>query len=114
MKENTLNNLLIGKRRLLIKSFIKILIVFCFLSALGCKARKQLVSNHVVNDSATKVMNENHLKLEAIKAGQNKFDTFSGKAKTKLNINGNNNDVTLNIRIKSGQKIWVSVTAIAG
>src|SRR5205823_1288574 len=42
------------------------------------------------------------------------FNTFSGKARTKLDINGSSNDVTLNIRIQKGQKIWVSVTAIAG
>jgi hypothetical protein len=113
MKENTLNNLLMGTKRLF-KSFIKIGVVFCFLAAFGCKARKQLVNNRVVVDSAAKAMNENHLKLEAIRAGQNKFDTFSAKARTKLNINGSSNDVTLNIRIKSAQKIWVSVTAIVG
>ena len=52
--------------------------------------------------------------MDAIKAGQLNFNTFSGKAKTKLDINGSSNDVTLNIRIQKGQKIWVSVTAIAG
>jgi Domain of unknown function (DUF4292) len=114
MKENTLNNLLPGYsanyRERLFKSSIKIFVLFCALAAFGCKARKQLVSNHVV-DSNAKAMNETHLKLEAIRAAQNKFDTFSGKARTKLNINGSTNDVTLNIRIKSGEKIWVSVTA---
>jgi len=53
-------------------------------------------------------------KLNAIKSGQTNFTTFSGKARTKLDINGSSNDVTLNIRIQKGQKIWVSVTAIAG
>ena len=98
----------------LFKTFIQILVGVCFLSVVGCKARKQLVNKPVLVDSTAKAMNETHLKLEAIKAGQIKFDTFSGKARTKLNINGSTNDVTLNIRIKSGQKIWVSVTAIAG
>jgi len=53
-------------------------------------------------------------KLEQIKASQLSYNTFSGKAKTKLDINGSSNDVTLNIRIQKGKKIWVSVTAIAG
>jgi hypothetical protein len=118
MKENTLNNLLPGNpagyRERLFKSPIKIFVFFCVLAVFGCKARKQLVSNHVVVDSNAKAMNETHLKLEAIRTAQNKFETFSGKARTKLNINGNTNDVTLNIRVKSGEKIWVSVTAIAG
>jgi len=117
MKENTLNNLLPvcsgSYRERLFKSSIKIFILFFLLASFGCKARKQLVTNHVVVDSNAKAMNETHLKLEAIRAAQNKFETFSGKARTRLNINGNTNDVTLNIRIRSGEKIWVSVTAIA-
>lgn len=54
------------------------------------------------------------IKLEAIRASQTSFKTFSGKAATALNIGGKSNDVTFNIRIQSGEKIWVSVTAIAG
>jgi len=58
--------------------------------------------------------NKIHTKLAAIKAQQVNFNTFSGKAKTNLDINGNSNDVTLNIRINKGKKIWVSITAILG
>jgi len=58
--------------------------------------------------------NKIHTKLAAIKAQQVNFNTFSGKAKTSLDINGNSNDVTLNIRINKGKKIWVSITAILG
>lgn len=53
-------------------------------------------------------------RLNEIRKRQANFTTFSGKAKTRLDINGNSNDVTLNIRIQKGEKIWVSVTAIAG
>lgn len=58
--------------------------------------------------------NKINTKLAAIKAQQINFSTFSGKAKTSLDINGNSNDVTLNIRINKGKKIWVSITAILG
>jgi hypothetical protein len=54
------------------------------------------------------------IELDAIRAGQTNFNTFSGKARTKLDFGGSSNDVTLNIRIKKDQKIWVSITAIAG
>ncbi|WP_170227742.1 DUF4292 domain-containing protein [Mucilaginibacter frigoritolerans] len=67
-----------------------------------------------VGDSTTKAVDTKLVKINAIKAAQTNFDTFSGKARTKLNINGESNDVTLNIRIKRDQKIWVSITAIAG
>jgi hypothetical protein len=110
MKKNTLNKTWANM------SHVKILTVCCLLLIFGCKAKKQLMirpppvsTNITVKPPDTKM-----LKLEAIRAGQTTFKTFSGKASTALNINGNSNDVTLNIRIKSGEKIWVSVTAIAG
>ena len=52
--------------------------------------------------------------LAAIKAQQVVFDTFSGRASTKLDINGSSNDVTLNIRLKKDKQIWVSITALLG
>lgn len=82
----------------------------------GCHAKKKLVtrtadSTTVSTDNAASAARK---KIAAIRAKQVNFNTFSGKAKTKLNINGNTNDVTLNIRILKDQKIWVSITAIAG
>ncbi len=53
-------------------------------------------------------------KLEALQKNQTNFNTFSGKAKALLSIGTNSNDVTMNIRIKNNEVIWVSVTAIAG
>jgi len=52
--------------------------------------------------------------LTAIQQKQIGFSTFTAKAKAKINIDGNTNDVTLNIRIKKNQKIWVSITAVLG
>ncbi|HEY4196389.1 MAG TPA: DUF4292 domain-containing protein [Mucilaginibacter sp.] len=102
MRRNTLN---------------KLLILCCALAVLGCKAKKQVVAAKSAGSSAN-----NHAvvspiissKLTEIRKRQADFTTFSGRAKTKLDINGNSNDVTLNIRIQKGQKIWVSITAIAG
>ena len=61
--------------------------------------------------SATMVRAE---KLLSIKNGETSFNTLSGKAKAALSIGSNANDVTMNIRIKNKEAIWVSVTAIAG
>ena len=88
----------------------KLLILFCALAILSCKAKKQLAVSPKPAEKTDPAIS----KLNAIKSGQTNFTTFSGKARTKLNINGSSNDVTLNIRIQKGQKIWVSVTAIAG
>lgn len=68
----------------------------------------------VAVDSIVKPVNTKADKLAAIKTRQTNFNSFSGKARTKLDMGNSSNDVTLNIRIKKDQKIWVSVTAIAG
>jgi hypothetical protein len=91
----------------------KLLIISCVLAIVSCKAHKQVVASHRLVDTASvSVANTN--KLNAIRQSQTNFNTFSAKARTQLDINGSSNDVTLNIRISKGQKIWVSVTAIAG
>ncbi|MBV8390282.1 MAG: DUF4292 domain-containing protein [Mucilaginibacter sp.] len=98
MRRNTLNKLLI-------------VCICCSLAAFGCKAKKQTVAGpKPVTATPDKSLN----KLDAIRSSQSSYNTFSGKAKTKLDINGSSNDVTLNIRIQNGKKIWVSITAIAG
>ncbi|HEY0668216.1 MAG TPA: DUF4292 domain-containing protein [Sphingobacteriaceae bacterium] len=52
--------------------------------------------------------------ISAIKASQLMFETFAVRAKADLMIDNNRNDVTMHIRIKRDQAIWVSVTALAG
>ena len=64
--------------------------------------------------ATVKAVDPKLLKINSIKLAQTVFNTFSGKARTKLNINGETNDVTLNIRVQRDKKIWVSITAIAG
>lgn len=88
-----------------------IVCICCSLAMFGCKAKKQTV---VAPKPVTTVPDKSLSKLDAIRSSQLSYNTFSGKAKTKLDINGSSNDVTLNIRIQNGKKIWVSVTAIAG
>lgn len=91
----------------------KLLIACCLLTMLGCHARKKLLANPSppVAHAPVNTMED---KMNAIRAQQTNFNTFSGKAKTSLNINGDTHDVTLNIRIANNNKIWVSVTALLG
>lgn len=106
MKRNTLN-----KRQ----SGVKLMAVCCLLVAFGCKAKKPIVKRVADSTVSNKPeVNTKAARIAAIKAKQINFNTFAGKAKTKLDINGNSNDVTLNIRIQRDKKIWVSITAIAG
>ena len=83
---------------------------------ISCKAKKQVLVNRKAADSSPAAASVNPAvsKISAIKGKQVYFSTFSGKAHTKLNIDGSSNDVTLNIRISRDKKIWVSITAIAG
>jgi hypothetical protein len=113
MKENTLNNL-IYNRRYQIGRYIKILTFCCLLAMVSCKAKKQVIVNRAAPVNVLKAPDDKLARLNAIRASQVHFNTFSGKAKAKLDISGSSNDVTLNIRIRRDQKIWVSVTAIAG
>lgn len=85
------------------------------MALVACKSKKLVVVNRPTVDSAA-LNKENSIRarLAAIQSKQVTFNTFSGKAKTKLDINGNSNDVTLNIRVAHDQKIWISVTAIIG
>jgi hypothetical protein len=94
--------------------YIKLFTIGCLLLIVSCKAKKQVVARKAVTDSASAPVNSKYLKLNAIRLAQTGFNTFSAKARTKLDISGNSNDVTLNIRIWRNQKIWVSITAIAG
>jgi hypothetical protein len=93
----------------------KLLIIFCVAALFGCKAKKQLVVRKADSAVAVKpAVNPALAKIAAIKSKQVVFNTFSGRAKTKLTLDGKSNDVTLNIRIQHGKKIWVSVTALLG
>ena len=92
----------------------KLLILCCALAIVSCKAKKQVVATQGPVNNPVVVKPVISSKLTEIRKSQADFTTFSGRAKTKLDINGSSNDVTLNIRIQKGQKIWVSVTAIAG
>ena len=114
MKRNTLNNVL-DKTGFNTAPYLKLIALCCIMLAFGCKARKQLVVKRVADTTAAvKPVDTRAAKLDLIKSKQNTFNTFTGKAKTKLDINGSTNDVTLTIRIQRDKKIWVSITAIAG
>jgi hypothetical protein len=98
MKENTLNKLVIA---------CGLLLVF------GCAAKKHIMAAPaaVVHPKLT---NSNSARLDSVRAGQINFNSFTGKAKASLAIDGNSNDCTLNIRIKRDKEIWVSITYLVG
>ncbi|TWR24850.1 DUF4292 domain-containing protein [Mucilaginibacter achroorhodeus] len=99
------------------KNILNSLAIICTIAVLSaCKSKKltQVARPATADSSATVKSNSVREKISAIRSKQVSFNTFTGKAKTKLDINGKGNDVTLNIRINRDQKIWISITAIAG
>ncbi len=90
----------------------KALIFFLVLGMISCKAHKEILGPSVSNAPVIKVDIKD--KLDDINKGQADFQSISIKAKADLNINNNSNDVSMNIRIKKDQMIWISITAVAG
>jgi len=80
-------------------------------AATGCKARK-MVTAPVTTAPPVVVDNTKANTIAMIKSRQLVFNTFSGKAGAELNIDNDNNNVTMNIRIDHGKRIWVSITAL--
>jgi hypothetical protein len=105
----------------------KLLIILCATILFGCAAKKQIVVERRADTAIVKAVpvtspqtngtvvdNFKIDKINTIKLKQTTFNSFSGKASAKLNINGKEDNVTMNIRIKSGEGIWISVTAVLG
>jgi hypothetical protein len=99
MKRNTLN---------------KLLIIGCLLVIFSCKARKHIIASQPAAIVPAAPDNTIKNKLMEIRTAQLNFNTFSAKANTTLNINGNSNNVTLNIRINRDKEIWISISALFG
>ena len=93
-------------RRNISNSILLMLMLSIFIS---CKAKKKIVTN-----TPAVVKSNKADKLLAINKASLNYSTLAVKAKADISFNNNSNDVTMNIRIRSGEAIWVSVTAIAG
>jgi hypothetical protein len=95
MKANILNNIFL------------VLVALLLITACGSK---KIVSN----TAGVTVEKKAKLNLSDIKKKGFDFETLAAKAKAGVAINGKSQDLNLNIRIKKGQIIWLSVTAFAG
>jgi hypothetical protein len=91
------------------------LVVSFLIAATGCASKKKLISEPaqavVVTPPAVNTKAET---INSINSAQTVFHTFSVRAKADLTIDNNKNDVTMHIRIKKDEAIWISVTALAG
>lgn len=95
------------------KLSINILLGLIFISTFGCKAKKAIVETPVTPSVSIPAYSGAEV-IKNINAKQPSYNTLAIKAKADLNINNNSNDVSMSIRIKNNEAIWVSVTALAG
>jgi hypothetical protein len=96
------------KRNILNKLY---LLVFC-VAIVSCKSKQKSISS--ANNSGTELDAKANANFKKILTQQTDFKTLNTKAATQLSIKGKSFDVTMNIRIKKDEGIWVSVTYFAG
>jgi hypothetical protein len=82
--------------------------------AMSCKPRKAVVTTPGKVDSAALSSNKKEENFVLLKSKDLAYTTLSLRGKANLDINGNANNVSMNIRIQKDQKIWASITALAG
>lgn len=83
------------------------------LLATSCRPKKEIVKAPPVVE-ATPIADKKEENLASLLAKELPYTTLALKGKAELDIDGDANSVTLNIRIKKDEKIWFSVTALGG
>ena len=91
---------------------------FCLLVLIAglasCKAKKPVSVTVTPPPELTELSKKKSENLKLLKSKDLIFKTLSIKAKANLDINGNKNSASMNIRMENDRQIWVSITAIAG
>ena len=90
-----------------------ILAAALLLAVTSCASKKNLPVKEAVQVEDVKTDTRAET-IAAINASALAFETFAARAKADLTLNNNKNDVTMHIRIRKDQAIWISVTALAG
>ncbi|WP_442796132.1 DUF4292 domain-containing protein [Pelobium manganitolerans] len=98
------------KRNILSKLLV---LAFC-VAAISCKSKKNLVGSAPSNTNETELSERASINLKKIVAKQSDFKTLNTRANSRLSIKNKNFDVTMNMRIKKGEGVWISVTYFAG
>ena len=80
----------------------------------GCWPKKRIVAPPPASTPTAALPNEKLANLERLQSKDLNYHTLSLKGKATLAVNGEENNVTMLIRIQKDKKIWVSVSAVAG
>ncbi|MGF1923781.1 MAG: DUF4292 domain-containing protein [Bacteroidia bacterium] len=92
----------------------KLLLLLVVTLTFACKAKKIIVAPPAIPEKAIVVPDKKPENLSMLKGKDLTFNTLSLKGKASLNVGGDENNVTMLIRMEKDKRIWVSVTAIAG
>ena len=100
MKRNILNSLILASLTII---------------AVSCKPKKVIVATPAASTEKVEAGADKKKEYLALLKGKDlDFNTLALKGKTSLDVDGDVNNVTMNIRIEKDKKIWVSVTGLAG
>ena len=78
----------------------------------SCKTKKKMTMPS--SDVPTEISAANAESIKTFEMNNLDFYTFSGRAKTRVEMGKSVHDVTLHVRIERDRAIWLSVTAILG
>lgn len=92
----------------------KLLLLAIFMLSFGCKTKKVIIAAPPVVNQGNVEPDKKPENLKLLQSKNLSFNTLVLKGKADLDINGDQNDVTMNIRIQKDKKIWVIVTAAGG
>lgn len=89
--------------------------VFCAVVLLlcSCASGKRNIAPGAANEKRVSRVERRHT-MDAVAENRLQFNTFNGRAKSRVVINGDSYDATANVRIERDKAIWISVTAIMG
>jgi len=89
------------------------LLIACVLLAASCRPKKEIVKAPPVVETAP-VNTKKAENLSLLLTKELQYNTLVLKGKAELDVNGDANSVTLNVRIKKDETIWFNVTALGG
>ncbi len=90
------------------------MLLACVLFVASCRPKKEIVKAPQTVDTPAPVANKKAENIAMLLGKDIPFNTLSLRGKADLNLNGDENSVTINLRIKKDEKIWFSVTALGG
>ncbi|MDB5019319.1 MAG: hypothetical protein JWQ28_446 [Pedobacter sp.] len=80
----------------------------------ACKSKKAIVTAPAAVKTDTVLVNKNLENIKMLRSKDIIFNTLALKGKADLNMAGNSNTVTVNVRVQRDKKIWMSITALLG